>query len=118
MVSIVPGGAQGAEDSLSLDSAYAGGIGFLDEVAIDYGYRVHAPQPGVTDMAAEVPALRQILDSATAAGYAFLTDQDNAANDGVDWRDSSWDSGSGASPGSSLRHALAVRNVALRGTSE
>ena len=55
-------------DLILSDATYAGGIGFFDKVAINYGYRVF------TEMD-ENPLLERLIDDAEAEGYMFLTDQ-------------------------------------------
>ena len=50
------------------DATYAGGIGFFDKVAINYGYRVFTKMD-------ENPLLERLIDDAEAEGYMFLTDQ-------------------------------------------
>lgn len=94
-----------ADGSLDLTDAYAVGVGPWDSVAIAYGYREFPP--GVD----ERPALEAIIDSATARGLVFVTDQDARPAGAAHPGSNLWDNGVDAA--AELRRVMDVRRRAL-----
>jgi hypothetical protein len=95
-----------ADGSLSLDSAYATGMGSWDSVAIAYGY---AALPSGTD---EQSALARVLAEARTRGITFLTDGDARPQGSSHPSAHLWDNGNDAA--AELEHVLDVRRVALK----
>ncbi len=94
------------DGSLSLDSAYAVGIGAWDKVAIRYGY-TQFPE-GVD----EKEALENILKEAREEGLLFITDADARPPGGAHPLAHLWDNGS--DPVAALDREMQVRAVALQ----
>ncbi len=94
-----------ADGSLSLDSAYATGIGSWDSVAIAYGYAELASGEG------EQRALERILAGARDRGIDFLTDGDARPQGGSHPLAHLWDNGADAA--TELDRVMDVRRVAL-----
>lgn len=98
-----------AEDgSLSLDSAYAVGVGAWDSVAIAYGY---SDTPAGAGAGAEQRMLAGILRDARARGITFLTDGDARPTGSVHPQAHLWDNGTDAA--AELDRTLKVRRAAL-----
>ncbi len=96
------------DGSVSLDSAYAAGIGTWDRAAVRFGYGTPPTGQGEADfLAAEIAAMRR-------QGLVYLSDRDHAG--GVEPRNVQWDNGADVLTG--LRAELAVRRVALARFSE
>lgn len=91
------------DGSISLDSAYATGVGAWDIAAIRMGYGQPAPGQSEADYVAG------ILQDVQRQGLVYLSDRDQAG--GVEPRDVQWDNGSNALD--ALRRDLAVRRAAL-----
>ena len=92
-----------ADGSVSLDSAYAVGIGTWDRAAVRFGYGTPAAgQAEDAYLTAEVAAMRR-------AGLVYLSDRDHSG--GVEPRTVQWDNGADVLSG--LRADLAVRRAAL-----
>ena len=91
------------DGSISLDSAYAVGVGAWDIAAIRMGYGQPAPGQSEADFVAGV------LQDVRRQGLVYLSDRDNAG--GVEPRSVQWDNGSDALD--ALRRDLAVRRAAL-----
>lgn len=95
-----------ADGGLSLDSAYATGLGAWDSVTIAYGY-------GSTPAgAAARPVLERILADARARGITFLTDGDARPQGGAHPQAHLWDNGTDAA--AELQRVMDVRRVALQ----
>lgn len=94
-----------ADGSLSLDSAYAKGLGSWDSVTIAYGY---STLPSGSD---ERPALERILANARARGITFLTDGDARPQGSSHPAAHLWDNGTDAAV--ELDRVMDVRRVAL-----
>jgi hypothetical protein len=90
---------------ISLDSAYAIGIGTWDSVAIAYGYLA---LPQGTE---ERPALDSIVGAARARGITFISDDDARPPGGAHPEAHLWDNGSDAAK--ELERVLDVRRAAL-----
>lgn len=93
------------DGSITLDSAYTGGIGAWDSVAIAYGY-ADPPATG-----GEEAMLDGILRDARARGLTLLTDGDARPAGGVHPEAHLWDNGTDAA--AELERVLAVRRLAL-----
>ena len=95
-----------ADGTISLDSAYASGVGGWDSVAIRYGY---ATLPaGVSERA----ALEDILAEARGRNLTLLTDGDARPQGSVHPQAHLWDNGSDAA--AELDRVMDVRRAALR----
>ncbi|HWM91751.1 MAG TPA: zinc-dependent metalloprotease [Thermoanaerobaculia bacterium] len=99
MVGITPDG------NLDFSQAYGTGVGEWDAFAIRYAYSQFPPG---TD---EPAALNAMLRDALGRGLQFLTDQDARPEGAAHPRAILWDNGPEAVE--ALRHALAVRRIAL-----
>jgi len=78
------------DGEVSLDGAYASGIGDWDKISIRYGY---AELPAdETEMA----VLSDFLEKARAGGYAFISDPDSRASRQAHPRSHLWDNGADA----------------------
>ncbi len=93
------------DGDLSIDEAYAAGIGAWDEVTIRYGY---TDFPDTTD---ERAALTAILDEARAGGLYYITDADARPPGGAHPLAHLWDNGD--DPVLMLDHEMEVRRIAL-----
>ena len=93
------------DGSLDFSQAYGTGVGEWDLFAIRYAYSQFPPG---TDEAA---ALDTMLRDALRRGLVFLTDEDARPEGAANPRAVLWDNG--ADPVEALRHALAVRRIAL-----
>lgn len=91
------------DGSISLDSAYAVGVGAWDIAAIRMGYG--QPAPGQT----EADYVASIVQDVRRQGLVYLSDRDNAG--GVEPRSVQWDNGRTALD--ALRRDLDVRRAAL-----
>lgn len=92
-----------ADGSISLDSAYATGVGAWDRAAVRWGYG--QPMPGQSEAAFLAAAVSDIRRQ----GLVFLSDRDLAG--GVEPRNVQWDNGRDAL--AALRLDLDVRRAAL-----
>lgn len=90
---------------ISLDQAYATGIGEWDKVAIQYGYAQAAPDESEEEM------LAGILDQAAERGLQFITDADARPDGAAHPQSNLWDNGENMVL--ALEHELAVREAAL-----
>ena len=90
---------------VTLDQAYATGIGEWDKVAIQYGYAQAAPGES------EAAMLEGILDGAAARGLWFITDADARPAGAAHPHSSLWDNGDNMVL--ALGHELDVRHAAL-----
>lgn len=79
-----------ADGNITLNEAYAVGIGEWDKVSIEYGYQ-HYPQG--TD---EPAALRAVLDRAAKRGLYLIADTDSRAAGGAHPLGHLWDNGANA----------------------
>ncbi len=93
------------DGSISLEGAYATGIGAWDKRAIQYGYG------NFGDPAAENPALDAFLAENRALGFDFISDPDSRAIETLHATSSLWDNGSDAV--AELQRVMAVRKAAL-----
>ena len=91
--------------SVSLDRAYATGIGDWDKVAIAYGYAQPSPGESEEDM------LGHILSSAAERGLRFITDADARPAGAAHPLSNLWDNGQNMVL--ALEHEMAVRTAAL-----
>jgi hypothetical protein len=94
-----------AAGAITLDDAYAVGLGGWDSVAIAFGYQDF---PEGTDEAA---ALLGLIDSASRNGLEFITDQDARPSGAAHPGSNLWDNG--GDPADELRRMMTVRRVAL-----
>ncbi|MEA2562642.1 MAG: hypothetical protein QOH06_4146 [Acidobacteriota bacterium] len=99
MVGITPDG------NLDFSKAYGTGVGEWDVFAIRWAYGQHTP--GTNEAAAQDALLRDALKR----GLVFLTDQDARPAGAAHPRAILWDNGPDVIE--ALRHALAVRKIAL-----
>ncbi|HEX3553673.1 MAG TPA: zinc-dependent metalloprotease [Thermoanaerobaculia bacterium] len=90
---------------LDFSKVYAVGVGAWDLQAIRYGYSEFPPG---TD---ETQALDAIVRDGLARGLVYLTDQDARPEGSASPLAHLWDNGADAAEG--LKHALAVRRIAL-----
>ena len=95
-----------AEGAVTLDSAYATGIGEWDKVAIAYGYAQEAPGQSEADM------LSNILESALDRGLRFITDADARPAGAAHPLANLWDNGENMVL--AMDHELQVREAALQ----
>ena len=93
------------EGQVSLEQAYAIGIGDWDKVAIQYGYAQAAPGESETAM------LAGILDRAAQRGLQFITDADARPAGAAHPQSNLWDNGDNMVL--ALEHEMAVREAAL-----
>jgi hypothetical protein len=93
------------DGSLDFSRAYGTGVGAWDVFAIRYAYTEFPPG---TD---ERAALDAMAREAANQGLLFLTDEDARPEGAANPRAVLWDNG--ADPVEGLRHALAVRRIAL-----
>jgi hypothetical protein len=93
------------DGSLDFSRAYGNGVGEWDVFAIRYAYAQFAPG---TD---EKAALDAMMREALGRGLLFLTDQDARPEGAAHPLAVLWDNG--GDPVEGLRHALAVRKIAL-----
>lgn len=93
------------DGQVTLDQAYATGIGEWDKVAIRYGYAQAAPGES------EAAMLEDILDGAAARGLQFITDADARPAGAAHPHSSLWDNGDNMVL--ALGHELDVRHAAL-----
>jgi len=91
------------DGKIDFSDAYAVGIGDWDKVTIAYAY-----QDFVSD---EATGLRQILDSASADGLRYISDQDARPKGGAHAYGHLWDNGSDLSD--ELDNLLAIRKTAI-----
>jgi hypothetical protein len=94
---------------ISLDHAYAVGIGEWDKVAINYGYREYDDYGKREE---RFTALNDILDDADKDGQLFITDEDARPFSGAHPHAHLWDNG--ADPTAELLRILHIREVALK----
>lgn len=90
---------------ISLDAAYATGIGEWDKVAVAYGYAQPLPNDG------EEGLLNAILQQAWDDGLHYITDTDARPAGAVHPLSNLWDNGDDMVR--ALRHEMAVREVAI-----
>ena len=90
---------------VSLDNAYAEGIGRWDIEAVRYGYAEFEPEK-------EDEALRQIVRDYSAKGLQFISDADARPQGGSQASGHLWDNG--ADPAEELSRVLEVRQQALQ----
>jgi hypothetical protein len=90
---------------LDFSKAYAVGVGAWDVQAIRYGYSEFPPG------ADEAQALDAIVRDGLARGLVYLTDEDARPEGSASPLAHLWDNGADAAEG--LKHALAVRRIAL-----
>ena len=93
------------DGNVSLDDAYATGIGEWDKVAIAYGYSQAPPS------ADEEAFVTQILDTAHRRGLHYITDADARPLGAAHPLSNLWDNG--ADMIGALAHEMRVREVAL-----
>ena len=91
---------------ISLEKAYAKGIGDWDKIAINYGYREFAPTTN------EASQLNNILTDASAKGYQFISDRDARSPAGIHPSAHLWDNA--ANPVDELNNVMKVRANALQ----
>jgi hypothetical protein len=96
------------DGTLDFSHAYGNGVGEWDVFAIRYAYTQFPPG---TDETAEKAALDAMMRDALGHGLLFLTDQDARPPGAAHPLAVLWDNG--ADPAEGLRHALAVRKIAL-----
>src|SRR5436305_1596376 len=94
-----------ADGKLDFSKVYGVGVGAWDDQAIRYGYSEFPPG---TD---EAQALDAIVRDGLARGLVYLTDQDARPEGSASPLAHLWDNGADAAEG--LKHALAVRRIAL-----
>ncbi|MFY9819927.1 MAG: zinc-dependent metalloprotease [Thermoanaerobaculia bacterium] len=94
-----------ADGKLDFSKAYAVGVGAWDDQAIRFGYSEFPPG---TD---EPKALDAIVRDGLARHLVYLTDQDARPEGSASPLAHLWDNGADAAEG--LKHALAVRRIAL-----
>ena len=94
-----------ADGRITLNNAYATGIGEWDKFSIRYGY---SDFPDGMD---EDVALRSIIDEYLDAGWLFITDSDARPTGGAHPSAHLWDNGQ--HPVDALEQEMAVREVAL-----
>lgn len=94
-----------ANNKLTLDSAYATGIGAWDKVAITYGYQDF---PKGTN---EKAALDKLIDDYVKKGLKFLSDQDARPEGSAHPDTHLWDGQADATD--ELARTLAIRRIAL-----
>jgi hypothetical protein len=94
-----------ADGKLDFSKAYAVGVGAWDDQAIRFGY---SEFPSGTD---EPKALDAIVRDGLARHLIYLTDQDARPEGSASPLAHLWDNGTDAAEG--LKHALAVRRIAL-----
>ncbi len=85
---------------IDFSKAYSTGIGEWDKFAITYGYGSNTEAQR-----------KSMLDEVHTGKRAYLTDDDDPAYGGADWRSSKWDNGN--NPVEALRRSLAIRNAAM-----
>jgi Met-zincin/Domain of unknown function (DUF5117) len=95
-----------SDGHISVDSAYATGIGDWDKVTIQYGYTQFP------DSVDERSALQGIIDSYIQEGKYFLTDADARPPGAAEPRANLWDNGT--NPIVDLEREMAVRRAALK----
>ena len=93
------------DGNLDFSSVYARGVGPWDVFAIRWAYTQFPPGTNVP------AALDAMVQEALRNGLLFLTDEDARAPGSADPRAALWDNGD--DPVEALRHALAVRRIAL-----
>jgi hypothetical protein len=95
------------EGEVSLQDAYAVGMGEWDKRAITYGYaQFESPD-------SEAESLAALLADNRASGFEFISDPDSRDMSDFHPRSHLWDSG--ADPVAELNHALRLRATALAG---
>ena len=94
-----------ANGEISLDKAYANGIGEWDKLSITWGYQDFPPG---TD---EKKALDKLLSDGYKKGLQFISDRDARAPGGLHPNAHLWDNGK--NPVEELNHVMKVRNKAL-----
>lgn len=94
------------DGTVSLEAAYATGIGAWDELAIRYGY---TPFP---DAITEAAGLQALLDEAPARGLLYLTDQDARPPGAAHPLANLWDNGQNMID--ALNLAMQVRQAGLQ----
>lgn len=94
-----------ANGEISLDKAYANGIGEWDKLSITWGYQDF---PAGTD---EKKALDKLLSDGYKKGLQFISDRDARAAGGLHPTAHLWDNGK--NPVEELNHVMKVRNKAL-----
>ncbi|MEL7044146.1 MAG: zinc-dependent metalloprotease [Pseudomonadota bacterium] len=94
------------EGRVSLEGAYATGIGEWDKRAIRYGYQQFA------DARDEGPGLAELLEENRREGFEFISDPDSRDIGDLHPRSHLWDNG--GDPIAELRRVLTLREVALR----
>lgn len=95
----------GSNGKLSLNNAYADGIGEWDKVAITWGYQDFAPS------ANEQQGLQSILSNAAKKGLQFIADRDARAPGGLHPQAHLWDNGASATD--ELLQVMKIREKAL-----
>ncbi len=93
------------DGKISLNDAYAVGIGDWDKLTVQYSYG--NPDNNQT----EASYLASIIEKATAADHRFISDSDARAAGGANASAHLWDNG--ASPAEELNHILKVRQIAM-----
>jgi hypothetical protein len=96
------------DGTLDFSRAYGKGVGEWDVFAIRYAYTQFPPG---TDETAEKTALNAMMREALGRGLLFLTDEDARPPGAAHPLAVLWDNG--GDPVEGLRHALAVRKIAL-----
>ena len=87
------------------DDAYDSGIGAWDKVSVAYSYTQ------IPDNSDERTALNDILETASAAGLRYISDQDARPMGGAHVLAHLWDNGQSAS--AELKEVLKIRKVAI-----
>lgn len=93
------------DGQISLENAYAEGIGRWDIEAVRYGYAEFEPEK-------EDEALREIVRNTTSKGLFFISDPDARPQGGSQHEGHLWDNG--VNPAQELTRVLAVRQHALQ----
>ncbi|AOE49172.1 zinc-dependent metalloprotease [Kangiella sediminilitoris] len=93
------------DGKISLEQAYAEGIGRWDIEAVRYGYAEFQPEE-------EAQALRDIVRNTTAKGLFFISDPDARPQGGSQSEGHLWDNGT--NPAHELNRVLEIRQHALQ----
>jgi hypothetical protein len=93
------------DGKISLQNAYAKGIGAYDKLSIRYGYEQFSSE------SAEKIGLQSIIEESLKKGYFFLTDQDARPDGSLSPHTHLWDNGS--DPSTELKRLMGIRAKVL-----